>query len=209
MMETPNTTALARIWADATPLARFIEDRAQSLCRKPDGAEPAKDAKSSSTARLAYYLQLQTNLMSARDSARTITKNDLVAGRLVGLGRASGSYAIEAIDPSFWIGAEIDGDNAVRDNKKVIEIRIPKSEAIPSLKLRSQPESGRPSKAEVIRAAIADYAKSDPGLDRPRLGRFRRYREFITAQGFDPRKDDGFGDKTLEKYEGEHRKKFS
>jgi hypothetical protein len=153
-------------------------------------------------------MQHQTNILGARDKAKINTVSDLIAGRLIGLGRGSGSYSIEAIDPAFWIGAKIDGDSASRESTKLIEIHIASPDSIPSLKARSHPGSGRPSKADVIRAAIADHAKTDPGLDRPRLERFRRYGEFISAQGFNPRKDSGFGEKTFEKYELEYRKKF-
>lgn len=209
-MDPPSTATIAKIWADAPLLTKFVRERAERLAGETlAGAVPPRDIQSSSTMeRLLFYSQFQTNLMAARDPAMRDTANDLVAGRLVGLGRASGSYVIEVIDPSCWIGAEFDGDSATRDNKKIIEIHIAKPEVVPSLQTRLQPGSGRPSKAAVIRAAIAEYAKTDPGLDRPRLGRFRHYRDFITAQGFDLRNDDGFGDKTLEKYENEHRKKF-
>jgi len=208
-VDSSNTAALSRTWADAPPITKFLEQRAQQLCRKVSPARNGLQTGKLSTAeQLLAVMQHQTNMLGARDKAKINTVSDLIAGRLIGLGRGSGSYSIEAIDPGFWIGAKIDGDGASRDDTKLIDIRITSADSISSLKVRSQPGSGRPSKADVIRAAIADYAKTDPGLDRPRLERFRRYGEFISAQGFNPRKDSGFGEKTFEKYELEYRNKF-
>jgi hypothetical protein len=204
-----NSTTLARTWADAPPLAKFVEERAEQLCREATQSRKARQVRKLSTAeQLTIYMQYQSNMLDARRRAQSDTINDLVLGRIVGLGRSSGSYTIEAIDPLFWIGAEVDGNGAIRDDKKIIDIRIAKPNVIPSLQTRLQPGLGRPSKAEVIRAAIAEYAKTDPGLDRTRSDRFRYYIGFITSHGFNPRKDKGFGIKTFEKYEGEHRKKF-
>ncbi len=63
---------------------------------------------------------------------------------------------------------------------------------------------GRPSNAEVIQAAIKDYARADPGLRKPRVKRYRAYRTYISGQGIDP--DVGFSDKTFERYESEFRR---
>ena len=76
--------------------------------------------------------------------------------------------------------------------------------------LPPDPESrtGRPSKAEVIRAAIADYQKTDTGLSRPPSERYRAYRSYITSQGYKPHRDTGFSNKTFEKYELEIRRRL-
>ena len=81
-------------------------------------------------------------------------------------------------------------------------------DAITSLKPKPQPGPGRPSKAEVIRAAITDYQKTDPGLSRPPSEQYRTYRSYISPQGYKPYRDAGFSNKTFEKYEREFRPKL-
>ena len=66
---------------------------------------------------------------------------------------------------------------------------------------------GRPSHANVIRAAIAEQARTDPRLERPRRERYENYRAYAKSQGYDPRRDDGFSEKTFEKYERQFRNK--
>jgi len=79
------------------------------------------------------------------------------------------------------------------------------STAIPSTAQKHQSRRGRPSNADLIRAAIRDYAKKDASLRKAKKTRYRAYRAYISAQGIDPDPDSGFSDKTLEKYETEFR----
>ena len=65
---------------------------------------------------------------------------------------------------------------------------------------------GRPSKGDLILAAIAEHSNNDPGLTLPKRERFHAYRSYISERGYDSR-EDGFSDKTIEKYETEFRKK--
>lgn len=67
-----------------------------------------------------------------------------------------------------------------------------------------RPGPGRPSNAEVIQAAIENYARTDPSLRKARVKRYRAYRSYISEQGIDP--DLGFSDKTFERYESEFRR---
>ena len=98
-------------------------------------------------------------------------------------------------------------ENALtRDGQELIEIRVTTAPLGEPPAAQPQQRPGRPSKRDVIRAAIGSYAERDPSLDRPRHERYRAYRAYISSVGFDPRKDTGFADKTLEKYEGEFRR---
>ncbi|HUN77255.1 MAG TPA: hypothetical protein VMU40_22285 [Steroidobacteraceae bacterium] len=212
-MDPFSVEALARIWADATPLDAFVEKKAEQLCGvtvAPATMEPRRDVQPSgierysTVERLALWSQVQTSLMAARAQATRDTSNELVAGRLVGLGRMSTSYAIEVIEASFWIGAAIAGDTASRDGRKMIDIRIVLPETIPSFQPKPQ-SRGKPSEGDVIKAAILDWAKTDPALRRPPLVRYKAYRAFIVSQRRDP-KDPGFDEKTFQKYETEFRK---
>ena len=87
------------------------------------------------------------------------------------------------------------------DKQSATEV-APDSIAAVSPQPRTGP--GRPSNAEVIQAAIEDYARTDPGLRKPRVKRYRAYRTYISGQGIDP--DFGFSDKTFERYESEFRR---
>ena len=146
--------------------------------------------------------------MCIRDRAKTATINDLIAGRLVGLGRPAASYNLEAIDASFWIGAAVDGDTASRDGAKVIDVRIVNPADVPSIQPQPKSGLGRPSQRDLIFEAIADHRKTDPGLKRPRAERLRAYRSYISTKGYDPRIDAGFDVKTIEKYEAAIRRTF-
>ena len=72
--------------------------------------------------------------------------------------------------------------------------------------LRAKGKPGRPSEGEVILAAIAAYRVTDPKLKRPRRERYAAYKSYISSQGYDPRRDQGFSEKTLQKYETKFRK---
>lgn len=99
----------------------------------------------------------------------------------------------------------VDSQESVQPGDEQSATRVvPDAIASVQPKLRSGP--GRPSNAEVIRAAINDYAKTDSGLRSPCVKRYRAYRSYISAQGIDP--DSGFSDKTFEKYEREFRRKL-
>lgn len=202
------TTALARIWADAAPLYRFIEERAEQQCRQITPARGPTRARQLSTVELASRnLQLHMNLAAARDKARTATINDLIAARIVGLGRPSDFNVFERVDDSFWIGAAVDwvDGTASRDGKTVIDIRVVPADALLPLQPAVQDAPGRPSKEDVIRAAIAAYAKEDPTLARAPSERIRGYCNYISSHGYNPRNDPGFSDKTFQKYERKFR----
>lgn len=210
-MDTASTPALRRIWADATPLSKFIEDRAEQLCREAPPIPRRKIPRNHQLSPLegmALMMELNANLDTARVKALKETVNHLVAGRIVGLGRRSDSYDIEAIEGSFWIGADVGGDTASQRSKKMIDIRIVSPEAIPSIQPKAQAGPGRPSEGDVILAAISEYARTDPGLKRPPSVRYRAYRSYIASKGYDP-DGAGFGVKTLEKYETEYRNENS
>lgn len=207
-MDASSTATLARIWADATPLARFIEEKAAQQLRESTPARRPTRARQLSTLELvARSMQFDTKMASARDKARTATINDLIAGRFIGLGRPSDSYAFERVDDSFWIGAAVDWiDGATsRDGRTVIEIRVVPADALKPIRPEASETVGRLSKKDAIRAAIAAYAKEDPTLDRKRLHRFQAYRSHLTSHGYNPRKDGGFSEKNFEKYETEFR----
>lgn len=207
-MDSASTSALRRIWADATPLSKFIEDRAEQLCEAP----PVPDRKIRRTQQLSalegmtLIMRYDANLSIARGKARKETVNHLVAGRIVGLGRRSGSHDIETIDASFWIGADVEPDAVSRDGTQIIDVRIVLPDALPVTQEKQRFDREAQRRAEVIGAAIRDYvANTDPNLGPPRSKRYKAYRSYISARGFDIKKR-GFGDKRLEKAETEYRR---
>jgi hypothetical protein len=178
-MNPSHTSALAQVWADATPLARFIEERAEQRRRESARARgPARGRQLSTIEQVARNLEIDVNRASARDKARTATVNDLIAARIAGLGRPSDSYVFERISESFWIGAAIDWitGSASCDGSTVIEIRIVPVDALKPVQPEVRATAGRLSKKDAIRTAIAAYAKEHPTLDRPPLERFQAYR---------------------------------
>ena len=193
------------IWADAVPLNRFIEDVATRTLSERVPALPKKvtPAISSSNAEmLSQYLLANIDLMGAKSKAQNYTINNLIAGRLVGIGRHPKTYDVEKINAAFWVGGAI-GDNSVsRDGVEWIDVRIVPADALPTIKSEAPRIL---TTADVIRAAIAEYAKTDPKLSQPPSIRHRAYRTYITSTGIDLRKDRGFGAKTFEKYETEFR----
>lgn len=208
-MDPSSVGTLARVWADAAPLAKYILKRAEGPAEGPLKRKPRRVRKLTSWEYLAAGTEFYATQRVSWDQARTDTRNDLIAGRVVAVGRLSNSYDFERIPPSFWIGAEVDWDrDAVsRDGKNVIEVRVLKPEAIASVQPKPQSGPGRPSKAEVIRAAIAEHAKTDSALERPPAERYRIYRAYLSDQGYKPYKTVGFSNKTFEKFEREFRNK--
>jgi len=207
-----HAATLARIWADATPLAKFVKDRAERLCREgtPGSRTDTRRVGNPSTKeQLVLYMQGQTDLMAAWGRAKTDTINDLIAGRLVGLGRPSDSYSFDRIDPSVWIGAEVDWAGTVsRDGTKIIEVRIVLPSALSAVQPNSQLEPEELTKVDAIRAAIIEYAKADPFLRQSLPSkRYRAYKSYISSKGFDPNKR-GFSDKSFQKYELEFKRKI-
>ena len=205
-MDSSSNPALARIWADATPLSRFIEDRAQQLFRQTPAAPwstvDATGQSSSLGVRVAAGLESYKDLLAARDRAKTDTINDLVAGRLLGMGRPSGSRKLEEIEALFWIGAEfLPGNSAQSARRKMVHVRVVPSDASPSAQPKPRAGPGRPSQREAIKAAIIDHARADPGWwNRSPSVRHKAYRDHIAKQGYDP-SGPGFDKKTLQKYE--------
>jgi hypothetical protein len=211
-----DTSTLRQIWAKATPLSKFIEERAKRL---PDGAIPAeRDSNQADAlptgaavlvpqlANLARYAGVLAAVRVARDRAHADTINDLTAGQLVALGRRSDSYNIETIDASFWIGADVAGNAVARAGTKIIDVRIVLPDALLVLQKEQRSDLEAQRRAEVIRAAIRDYAaNTDPNLGPPRSKRYKAYRSYISSRGFDVTKR-GFSDKTFEKAETEYRR---
>lgn len=209
-MDSGSTSALRRIWADATPLSKFIEDRAEQLCREawpvPSRTIP-KSQKLSPIEGMSLIMEYDANLSVARSKARKETLNHLVAGRIVGLGRRSGSHDIETIDASFWIGADVEHDAVSRDGTQIIDVRIVLPDVLPLVEQpKEQSDLEAKRRAEVMRDAIVDYAaKTDPDSGPPRSTRYKAYRAYISSRGFDINKR-GFSDKRLEKAETEYRR---
>lgn len=129
-MATPIATNLAAIWADATPLARFVEERAKRRRREI----------TSTVESLTRSIMDGTYLASDRKTVRAATIKDLIAERVVAIGRPSDSYAFKRINHSFWIDADIDWGNgsASLDRKTMVDIRIVRS---PSKNDKSAPAS--------------------------------------------------------------------
>jgi hypothetical protein len=208
-VDSASASELRRIWADATPLSKFIEDRAEHLCREArpvPGRTIPKSQKLSPIEGMSLIMQYDADLSIARGKARKETVNHLVAGRIVGLGRRSGFHDIETIDASFWIGADVEPDAVSRDGTQIIDVRI----VLPDVLLVEQPKQQSDleakRRAEVIREAIVDYAaKTDPDLGPPRSKRYKAYRAYISARRFDIKKR-GFSDKRFEKAETEYRR---
>ena len=208
-MDSANTSALRRIWADATPLSKFIEDRAEQLCEAPTvpGGKARGTQQLSALEGMTLIMRYDANLSIARGKARKETVNHLVAGRIVGLGRRSDSHEIETIDASFWIGADVEPDAVSRDGTQIIDVRIVLPDALPVEQPKQQLNPGTSARIEVIRAAIREYAKTHPELSQPRSVRYRAYRSYISSRGFDLSKR-GFTNKNFEKYELEFRREF-
>lgn len=207
----PKPSEIAREWADADPLSRFLSDRSRLGTASPDGqgVQSGREDGPSSLETAARMLRSASYQIESSRKATLETENDLVAGRLTGIGRKPNSHQFERIPASYWIGAAIEwGRDAVtRDGEELIEVRITSARTIDTrVETLEQPRPGRPTKGDVILAAISDYAADDPTLKGPRSERFRAYRAYISEQGYDPRKDDGFSDKTIEKFETEYRK---
>jgi hypothetical protein len=198
-------TTLARTWADAIPLGKFAASRVEGLAKGSGNASHSD----SPFVDLARAVQYQAGLRSAFTRAYEETINDLIAGRIVCLGRKSKSYEFQVIDPAFWIGATVDwGANAaMRGRQSMIDLRVSIAPSNTSAQPEPRQGPGRPSKAAAIRAAIVEYAKSDPRLGRPPLERYRAYHAYLSERGFNPRREGGFKDKTFEKYEREFRRK--
>ena len=232
-MEPADVAALARIWADSVPLSMFVEDRLKQLPDEPapvgvDVAcavtQPATKKKRTSSRALSSVETLTVSLanMSAAmavgrkqserfERVKVATMNDLIAGRLACIGRPAQSYAFKKIDASFWIGASVQwyGNAVSRGGDELIEVRVITSPVPVQIQTGQAKGPGRPSKASVIREAIAEYAKGDPNLNRPPLERRRHYRSYISSRGYDPHKDAGFDEKTIQKYEREFRRSLS
>ena len=102
---------------------------------------------------------------------------------------------------------KVGSDSVSRDGTKVMDVRLAPPDVLQALQDKPQPPTPSSSIAYVIRAAIAEYAKTDPRLRPPPSDRYRAYRSYISSRGFDPRKDRGFSDKTFERYEQEFRRK--
>jgi hypothetical protein len=210
-MESVASRALATSWADATPLAKVLDERAQRLIPQPTFGEDAPLGERRSTAeQIALGLHFQIHMPAAQEAAKTEIRNDLVARRLVGLGRTPRSRNIQRIDASFWIDADIDWkhDTAARGRKNLVAVRVLLPDAIKALEPTADPRPGPASERDLILAAIEEYSKRDPPLRRPPAERYDAYRAFLTKKGRNPRRERGFSNSAFEKYELEYRRRF-
>jgi hypothetical protein len=163
-----NARVFARIWADATPLAQYVEEVAQRLCSEPvPGLEPPTrpaDPKLSGLASVAMMSHIHAVLSVARRKAPTATRNDLIAGRILAVGRPPDSEQFEKIDPSFWIGSDIDWSGAVsRGDRKVIEVRVVvKADDVALIQSKLRKVRAGPHKAERVGAGSANKEREQP-----------------------------------------------
>lgn len=210
-MKASNSAKLARIWADAVPLSSFIVATSRGGAGQAEYGDDTRssDDRSSRIENVARMVESAAYQLASLKEAKAETMNELIAGRLVCLGRKPYSNEFEKIDPSTWIGADVDwgGNTVTRDDQAIIDVRVMTSRVDEEAGVRDKRGPGRPSQGEVISAAIAKYAVEDPKLNRPLLERYRAYKSYISKCGYDPHKDDGFSDKTIEKYETEYRNK--
>ena len=206
-----DVSALARQWADAETLCDFLKTRAESIRMATQGTETSgKPISEMSSVEIAVLtLRGNTDLQAALAEAKRGISDEVVAGRIYCIGRRRDSLEFEKVPPSFWIGAKIDwgGDAVGRDDEEFMDLRVLTGSIAAPPEVQDEPRSGRPSKGNVILAAIEKYANDDPGLKGTKSKRFRSYRSYISEQGYDPRTDPGFGDKTIEKFETAYRKK--
>ena len=205
--------AIAKQWADAPTLHEHLRDCAAQL---RDAKRSSDEIRVSSSEMhplesAVRSLQEQNAMQSALKEAERTVNDDLVANRVACIGRLQDSAKLEHISASFWIGAQIHWykNLAVRGAETMIDLRVVSEAVSAPSEPETAPKPGRPSKKEVIRRAIAEYAKSDPGLVHSKGERFRAYRSYISNHGYNPRQEPGFSDKTIEKYETEFRKKYN
>lgn len=194
-MDTSSTEELRRIWAGAIPLSKFIEDRTGGRAPPAPGLKTRKIRKPSAL-----------ELIFERNEVQQETIKDLIAGRLVAVGRRSDSYEFDWISASFWIGAVVIADTVSRDGTLLVEVGIAPPEARRDVQQKQKPNPEASARAEVRRAAIMEYLKTDPDLSAPRSKRYRAYKSYISSHGFDTNKR-GFSVKTFEKDETEFRPK--
>lgn len=123
-MKSLDPKSLERIWLLATPLHEFTVNVAERQCQNSIPGWPtdwsAQDATRGSNLR---FQQVQARL----NTAQTLTIQDLVAGRIVGLGRRSQSNALEVVGESFWDGAVFDWTSETvknREGRTVCDVRI-------------------------------------------------------------------------------------
>lgn len=203
--------AIAQQWADAPTLHEYLKDCAAQLRAAKRSAVGTRDSGSKIHPLEGAVLSLQefnATQAALKEAARKVN-DDLVANRIACIGRTQDTVSLERISASFWIGAQIhwDKDLAVRRAAKIVDLRVVTEPKSAPIEIESSPKPGRPSKKEVIRKAIEEHAKSDPGLMRPKLERFKAYRSYISCHGYNPHQESGFSDKTIEKYETEFRRK--
>ena len=209
-MDLYNAAAVRQVWAYATPLSQFVERRAEQSCPEAAELKARRDRQASTLKYLGASIEFGFALRAAVEKARTATVNDLVAGRLVGLGRTPKSRDIQPIDSSFWVDAEIDWehDAMARARKKMVAVRVVLPDAMKAVRPTAEDRPGPHSERELILAAIEEYAKKDPALRRPPAERYEAYRAFITKKGRNPRRERGFSESAFEKYELEYRQRF-
>ena len=205
-MKNSSETDLAPIWADATPLSGYLERKTRPPLIVSDQNSANEGLPSSGLLGLAAAFQAFGSAPMRTEEAKKNASNDLIAGRISAIGRKKNSKRFEILEASHWIGSEIHwyGNAMTRGRVTYVDIRIIEQEQADDIEPEKVAEYRETS--DVVKAAISKYAADDPNLSAKPEIRHRAYREFIRAQGFDPHRQRGFGDKTFEAYETEFRK---
>lgn len=207
-MKNSSETDLAPIWADATPLSDYLERKTRPPIFVTDQNSGGDGSSvSSAVLGLAAAFQAIGSTSMRMEEAKKNATNDLIAGRLSAIGRKEHSKKFEVLEGSHWIGSEIHwhGNGMTRGRVTYVDIRIVEQEQADDTELENEAEYR--DTADVVKAAILQYATEDPTLSAKPEIRYRAYREFIRESGFDPHYDRGFSEKTFEAYESKFRKK--
>jgi hypothetical protein len=197
---------LAPIWADATPLIKFLEGRRSQAQNTSWGSTDQDPDLSSIVQGLAQAMQQLSSVPLQFNIAKEQISNDMVAGRISAIGRRSKSRRFVILDSSYWIGANVDwGDNSLTLGRVVyVDIRVVDQQlsSLPG----AEPTAEFQGTSDVVKAAIANYSAEDPDLKAKPDIRFRAYRKYVRDKGFDPHKR-GFSTKTFEACETKFRNK--
>lgn len=223
-----------KAWADGMPLEDFfselltkipVDERQANEMRvrsKQANANPA--TATTAIARAALTLE-QMNLDKVRrKSALLQLESAMVGGKFVGYGirrDADGVPETFQIPPTFWIDAEVSPDlnEAVNGAIKFERIKVEERGACASAPLTTNhgveapPEPrrrGRPTKGGFITGMIGHFVSThESWWDVPPDERRKSYYEFLKIEhDIDPRKVQGFSEKTIQKYETEFRSKL-
>ncbi len=108
-----------------------------------------------------------------------------------------------AIAPLADQNFDLDRFVATQDitGQKAGHVSIVTSRVDEPTQMREHRKPEKPTKREVIIAAIAEYAATDPQLDQSPAVRYRAYRSYISAHGYNVHTTRGFSIKTFEVHE--------